>query len=229
MVRLLVGELVSLSLLFTVPAAGNLIVNPGFESPVVANPNNFLEFSAGDNIGGWTVISNSANTSNILLLLNNSYSEVSGTLLFTSQSGQQNLDLTGPNNLGDNGVQQTVATVPGQGYSLSFYVGNQDNRQSNYALNSSVELDVNGAFVANYTTTATTANNVSWQQFTYTFTASSANTTVAFLNSTPVSDNYAGLDTVDLELATATAPEPGSLILMLTVAVFALLWHFRRA
>ena len=201
MVRPLQCELVSLSLFFAVPAAGNLLINPGFESPVIANPNNFLEFSAGHDIGGSTVISKSANTTNIVLLLNNSYSEVSGTLLFTAQSGQQNLDLTGPNNLGDNGVQQTVATVPGQSYSLSFYVGNQDNRQSNYPLNSSVELDVNGAFVANPTVSATTANNVSWQQFTYGFT----------------------------ELATATTPEPGSLILMLTVAVLALLWHFRRA
>lgn len=92
------------------------------------------------------MISRSGNTNNIMLLLNNSYSELGGSLLFTSQSGQQNLDLTGPFNLGDNGVQQSVATTTGQQYTLTFYVGNQDNRQPNYLLGSTVELDINNVF-----------------------------------------------------------------------------------
>jgi hypothetical protein len=92
-------------------------------------------------------------------------------------------------------------------------VGNQDDSQTNYPLPSTVELDVNGAFVANFSNDDNTLNNVNWKQFSYSFTAASAATKIDFFNVTPTADNYAGLDNVDLEVA-AIIPEPASAILL---------------
>ena len=53
------------------------------------------------------------------------------------------------------------------------------------------------------------SNNVRWQQFSCDFSASGY-TTIAFLNNTALSNNYAGLDNVVL----TQTPEPASLLLL---------------
>jgi hypothetical protein len=56
--------------------------------------------------------------------------------------------------------EQTVGTTPGTSYTLTFWVGNQDDSQPNYPLPSTVELDINSAFVANFSNNDNTLNNV---------------------------------------------------------------------
>ena len=153
-------------------------------------------------------------TANAILLLNNNYTENGGQLHFTAEDGQQSVDLTGAFNQGRNGVEQTVVTTPGTSYTLTFWVGNQDNSQPSYPLASMIELDVNGTFVANYSNNDNTPNNVNWNQFSYSFTASSASTKIDFFNATPVADNEAGVDNVDLEVAAAVVTEPASVAIL---------------
>jgi hypothetical protein len=60
-----------------------------------------------------------------------------------------------------------------------------------------------------------TAENINWMQFIYDFNAPTNFTTIAFLNGTPLGNNYAGLDNVIFTALTITVPEPGTLALFL--------------
>jgi hypothetical protein len=153
-------------------------------------------------------------TINAILPPNNNYTKNGRQLHFSAEDGQQSVDLTGAFNQGRNGVEQTITTTPGTSYNLTFWVGNQDNSRSGYGLPSTVELDVNGAIVANYSNNDNTPNNVNWKQFSYDFTAASASTQIGSYNATPPADNYAGLDNVDLEVAAAVVPEPAAVALL---------------
>jgi hypothetical protein len=205
-----------------VPAMwANLIVNPGFETPIAGG--SFQVFTNGQNIGGWTVINNS------VLLLGNAYTEEFGTLLFTSNSGNQNLDITGAGNTGNGGVQQVVTTIPGVTYLLTFFIGNQDNSREFYTGGSQVDLLINGNPVGTFGHSSTQANRPTWVQFSHQFTASSTSTTIAFVNST-VGDNYTGLDDVSLIALPGADPEeiPEPSTFALGVAGLAVLWAIRR-
>ena len=118
----------------TSAAQADLITNGSFETPTVP-PGTFSNFSTGSTaITGWTVIGPPV-------------SVVSGTFqapLFPAQDGTQWLDLTGPTS-GGGGVQQTVATTPGQTYNLSFYVG------TGFGTTSTVGVLINGSLLTTRT------------------------------------------------------------------------------
>jgi len=182
----------------------------------------------GGNIGGWSVIGKGgAAGASVVLLLHSNYDEPDNsgngaTLHFRAQNGIQALDLTGEGNQGlTNGVKQSITSTPGHVYEISFYIGNQFDDAPGYSHPSSITFYVNGNLVGTYTNSWNTPEQVNWRQFTYDFTAFTNLTTFAFLNSTPLGDNYAGLDNVflrDLSLV----PEPASIALFAVgILVFA--------
>jgi hypothetical protein len=192
-------------------ANANLLTNPGFESNVIGGL--ALTLATGDttSLPGWTVTG--ACGGNCIGILANGYTESSnvGTLHFLAHGGNQSLDLTALNNSLVGGLQQVISLTGGQSYALSFWVGNMDNRASNYSLPSTVQVVVNGVSLGNFTNSNNTNNVTNWQQFTTAFTAVAGNNTVQFVNATPVSDFMAGLDDVSLDLATQTSvPEPAT-------------------
>jgi hypothetical protein len=199
-----------------------LIVNGSFESPLVPQSstcgvyNDCLGFNVGDSIGGWQVVGKGgAPGASVILQLDRNYDEPdnsgNGAILhFYAQNGFQALDLTGEGNQGlTNGVKQTIASIVGHLYSISFYVGNQFDDAPGYAHPSSISFYVNGNLVGTYTNALNTPEQVNWVQFSYDFTALTNLTTFAFLNSTPLGDNYAGLDNVSLR--DLTVPEPAGI------------------
>src|SRR5260370_42289843 len=101
-----------------------------------------------------------------------------GSLHFLAQGGNQSLDLTALNNSLVGGLQQVISLTGGQSYALSFWVGNMDNRASNYSLPSTVQVVVNGVSLGNFTNSNNTNNVTNWQQFTTAFTAASGEKTV---------------------------------------------------
>ncbi len=96
--------------------AANLIKDASFETP--ATPaGTFTTYAPGQTIGQWIVVG----PGNVATV--NNYQE--GGVLWTAHQGHAFLDLTGTCDCGAaSGVAQTVKTVPGTSYKLTFWVGN---------------------------------------------------------------------------------------------------------
>src|ERR1700724_2553466 len=207
--------------LCVVPAvtwAVNLIVDGGFEDPVVP-VGGFTSVLSGSSFGAgnpWTVIGPAGT----------SVSPISGAygfggFTFPAQSGNQWLDLTGDVVNSTEGVRQTVATTLGANYTLSFYVGNVLIPGGPWGTSSTVDVAINGGPAVAYTNSMNGGSSQVWEQFTANFTATSANTTISFVNGDPAFDNTNGLDNVSLVLGNApppppptSVPEPASLSLL---------------
>lgn len=179
--------------------AGNLIKDGNFEKPAVPAGGS-MTFPTGQTFGRWTVVGAPG-----------AVSVVSGTftqngITFPAKKRKQWLDLTGFNSNSATGVAQTVATTPGASYTLSFYVGNVVNPNGVFGTTSTVNVLVNGGQV--FTATNSLGGGQStqvWQKFTTTIMATSAQTTIAFVNGDPSSDFTNGLDAVKLVPLAATA------------------------
>ena len=186
-------------------ARANLITNGGFEAPIVA-AGSFSNFGTGSTgITGWTVTGPAGKGVSPV-----STTFVQNGVTFEAQAGNQWLDMTGDGSNSTEGVQQSVATTAGTNYVLTFYVGNTTGGGI-FGTTSTDGLDINGVRVGTFTNNAADATGLNWEQFSYSFMASGASTTIGFVNLDPGSDNSNGLDGVDLELGTVGAPEPASI------------------
>lgn len=185
--------------------------NPGFEAPLLT-PGSYSIFGGGSNVGGWSVVGNQ------VLLLSTTYTESNGvgnaTLTFNARSGLNSMDLTGAGNVGtSSGVEQSVATVLGQQYNISFWLGKATGNGF-YATPSVLDLSINGGSRVSFTNSNNNPNVIDWQLFSYGFTATGASTLVTFYNGTGLaSNNMVGLDDVDIT-AVSVVPEPSSMMLM---------------
>jgi len=218
----------------------NLIVNGSFESPIVPNTSfcgayaNCMGFHNGvagnDNIGGWQLIGKGGIDSNglpisgapaTILLLGYNYTELNSAtnlpLYFHPQDGLQSIDLTGEGNQGTtNGIKQSVGTTTGLPYRLSFWVGHQYAFAPGYVQGpGALALYVDGQIVGSFLNFGNTTEDVHWTPFQYGFVAASNQTVIAFLNDTPVGNNYAGLDNVSL----IEVPEASPLVLVVVGSV----------
>jgi hypothetical protein len=198
-------------------ASANLISNGSFETPVV-NPGTFSNFVVGTSLlTDWTVFGP----------VNKAVSIVSGTfsqagVTFPAQDGVQWVDMTGFNHNSTEGVSQAVTTIAGDQYQLSYYIGNTTGGGI-FGTTSTVNVLLNGAQAFSDTNSAVNASSLTWTQFTHTFVASGASTTIGFENGDPVTDNSNGLDNIVLlDLGPATngggggtgVPEPSALALL---------------
>jgi hypothetical protein len=171
--------------------ATNLIKDGGFESPVVA-PGGFDDFSTGQSFSRWTVVGATGDVA----VVSGSFTQ--NGITFPAKAGGQWLDLTGY--LSDNatGVQQVVGTTIGQKYLLKFSVGNVVDPNNVFGSTSTVDVFVDGVDVLSATNAAGNATTMTWKSFRLFFTATSSQTTIAFINGDPAGDNVNGLDAVSL-------------------------------
>jgi Protein of unknown function (DUF642) len=196
----------SIVLALSSPSLAATIVNGGFESPGLP-PGGISLYSGGSNIGGWTVLGND------VYLIQSNYGESSfGVSAFTAQEGLNSLDLTGNANTGiTDGVQQSISTNIGEIYRLSFFVGVAKGNGL-YASPSILDLSINGGSRISFTNNNLVQGTLNWQQFSQDFTAISSSTTIAFFNSTATSsNNFVGLDNIQIGSATS-APEPLTIV-----------------
>jgi hypothetical protein len=198
-------------------AEASLIVNGGFEDPVVA-PGTYAIFTPGQSIGsGWTAVGDAGTN---VLVIQTTYTEnpFGHPAVFNAQEGLNSVDLTGAGNLGPTaGITQTVATVVGQQYLLSFHVGRvafNNGPSFPYVADATVNLKINGGALVPFTNSGVTNGQIHWTQFDYAFVATSASTNLSFLNGTPAGvggSSAAELDNVSL---VAVVPEPTSFALL---------------
>jgi hypothetical protein len=211
--------LVLLGCLLTCPAAfaSNIFLNAGFETNALGSTFAVLDSGDTTDLPGWTVTGSAcAIIDNCVLVLRSDYTEPSnvGTIAFQPHGGNQSLDLTGGGNTIDGGVQQAVNLTPGTLYNLSFWLGNMDNRASNYPLASSIEVFVNNVSQGVFTNSTSTDNAYNWSQFSFNFTPTMTSNVVRFSNATGSNDSAAGLDDVFLDAAPTAVPEPSTFVLL---------------
>ena len=180
---------------------GNLIVNGGFEEPVVQK-GAYGTIPTGQSFTGWEVVGAPGSVSPV----SGDYAQ-SG-IRFNAQQGKQWLDLTGPMSNQATGVQQTVKTQPGASYELVFYVGNVVG--GGFGTASTIEVLVDGNSVGIARNDKSIAGQMGWGQFKIPVNATGNATTIAFINRDPPNDNSNGLDNVSFAptaaAAAATAP-----------------------
>ena len=203
----------------------NAITNGSFESPLVA-AGGFTDFASGSTgITGWTVVGAAGGVSII-----------SGTLTqpccsFPAEDGAQLLDLTGDGTNAVEGVEQTISTISGTNYTLTFWVGNVDNPGNGLGTTSTVNVNLgglNGTLLDSVTNSSTNSTTLTWQMFTTSFTAAGSTTTLDFLNGDPSNDNINGLDNIVVN-ATSAVPEPSSVALLGSALGVLAFWSRKRA
>jgi uncharacterized protein (TIGR03437 family) len=191
--------------LSTAAAKANLLTNGSFESPAIAVGGVVNVNSGSATIPGWTVIGTASQT---VAIVSGSYAPAGYSL--PAEDGSQWLDLTGSGNqAATRGITQTVSTVQGKTYTLTFWVGNVSG--PNIGTTSTAGLKINGVPAGDYPN-VTPGTTMNWQQFTYSFIATQSSTTIEFDNLDPAADNSNALDNVDLEEGGSALPLPVNLI-----------------
>jgi len=181
---------------------GNLVVNGGFEEPVVQK-GGYITVNSGQGFTGWQVVGTGG-----VSPISGDYA--SAGIRFVAHGGQQWLDMTGPGAYSGAGVQQTVATQPGANYELAFWVGNVVGGA--FGTTSSVEVLVDGRSLGVALNDRSIPGQQGWGLFKMPVTATGNSTTITFINRDPRNDNSNGLDDVSLvpapaaPAATSTAP-----------------------
>jgi hypothetical protein len=198
-------------------AQANLLVNGSFEHPRVLR-SGFVRAGSPD-LTGWNVVG--PPRSGVAVF---SGPLMAGAATLLAQDGSQWIDLTGNSVSPGEEVTQTVPTVVGAPYRLSFFVGHLD--AASPFSDVVVSIDGHDLLRAINDNFADTMQN--WEQFTLTFTAGAATTTIGFTDHDRAGATDNALDNVVLtELNEATrAPEPASASLL--AGAFAALGLIRR-
>jgi len=139
---------------------------------------------------GWTVIS--AEIAQIC----------PGCFGITATDGLYSLDLTGYHDSAPyGGVSQTIATTPGETYTIQFDVGSLGSAQVQVSAGSLLDV------------ASSTSTGFGWTTYSSTFTALAATTDIQLTGFSTSNGYYIGLDNVIVTDA-PSVPEPGSLLLV---------------
>ena len=189
----------ALQVLFLTAALGvatspqaNLLTNGSFELGAFVNQgNDTMSLAPGSTvITGWTVVTDTT-----------AWIGAANPFGLTASDGSFFLDLTnyqaGPPFAG---MSQTIATIPGGTYSLSFDLG------SSTFWGRPDSITASAAGTLQTFTAPTTGGNDDWQSVLMEFVASSTTTTVLLQGASGF--NYIGLDNVDVEFVSGPGPIP---------------------
>lgn len=172
--------------------ATNLIKNSSFEKPLVEHDGYTFFTLHSHAIRGWTVVGAPGDVA----IYSGIYFQ--DNLTFVPKRGEQWLNLAGTSHTAT-GVSQSVATIPGTSYTLTFYVGNVVDVGGFYGTNSTVNVLVDGQPLMTAVNTGGAGKTQQvWQQFTSTIVATTTKTTISFMNGDTSTDGSCGLDFVSL-------------------------------
>jgi hypothetical protein len=188
---------VAMLTLAVAPAKANLIVNGSFEVPPVP-VGGYINYLGGSTaITGWTVVGVDSS------VISKTFTQAG--IVFQAQDGNQWTDLAGvTSNSSSSGVRQNVATMIGGVYQLSFYVGSATG--GGIFFPATVDLSINGGARVGYTNPTGPSNMLNWKLFTVGFTATSATTTITFLNGSAANNFLCGLDNVSVTEVNCLCP-----------------------
>lgn len=201
-----------IAFLLAAGAANAQVQNGSFELPP-AERGSFTDFVVGSvAIPGWTVVGPAGT---VVSIVSTSFTQLG--VSFQAQNGAQWLDLTGNGSNSSEGISQTLSTIAGHRYDVTFFVGNTTGG-SIFGTTSTVNLGINGVQSFSAVNSMINATSLSWQQFAYGFVATGASTNLVFSNGDPGGDNSNGLDNialVDRGPVVSPVPEPETYAMML--------------
>lgn len=176
-------------------AQAELVVNGGFEGGPGAPSGSFTNIVAGGYLAGWTVGSESV--------------DVHHTGHTAAHSGTYSLDLAGFDLPGS--ITQSVATVPGQQYTLTFWYAAHPYHP--YDGNALAEVYFDGAFVGSLSLPAAgNSVDMNWTFGQVVVTATSSVADLSFVGTTP----NGGLILDDISLV----PAPASILSIAAAPLF---------
>jgi hypothetical protein len=126
----------------------------------------------------------------------------------TAKDGLLILDLN-TDILAGGGIEQTIPTVTGQTYSLTFFAGTK----TGGGRNGTGHITVSAGGASNSITVVNGSNAIAWTEFALDFTAMSSTSLISFRNFDSPNQTYSLLDDVSV-VPLATVPEPASLTLL---------------
>jgi Protein of unknown function (DUF642)/PEP-CTERM motif len=192
--------------LLAMHANANLITNPSFElGGFVDQGGATMVLPVGSTaITGWTVSTDQL-----------AWIDAVNPWGLSAQDGTRFLDLTAyPAGAPFGGVSQTIATVAGEQYELSAYVGSYTSRWGGPP----VQITASAGGTSQSFAITTTSTSSTWTPFNMLFTASGPTTTVSLTGTAGF--QYIGLDNVSVEGLgggdPGAVPEPGTYALMTT-------------
>ena len=175
----------------------NLLINGGFEHPA-SNFVNYLAPFGFTGINGWTTTGNGVHW----------MTESLG--YFTDPTGKDAVDLADYARA-NGGIQQTFATTAGMLYNVAFSGMTYQNAGNPDGLGEITAL-INNNEIQTYQLVNIGSASNAWQNFSFSFTATSASTTLEFKHK-PAGENYSFLN--DAGVFAAPVPEPETYALML--------------
>ncbi|MHC8288444.1 DUF642 domain-containing protein [Pseudomonas sp. XS1P51] len=166
--------------------ATNLLVNGSFEQPGCSENCVLDTTTKASFITGWTTFLSGAEYFNVR-------ASIPGSV---AAEGAAIVDLANYVYGNGGGIQQNFATVVGAKYRLTFSAGNS--RYANRSGEGVVQVKVAGQ-TAVFSTPVAKGSVVEWSTMTYDFTATTAQTTLAFSNEQNPYVNFAFIDNVIVE------------------------------
>jgi hypothetical protein len=205
----------SLAVFSSIAQAQNLLTNPSFELGTFVNRGDgfqILEPGATD-ITGWTVFNGEL-----------AWGTTPNSAAITAFDGSMFLDLQGDGLKGPpfGGVTQSITTVAGSIYHLSFYLGTQQST-------SNCQGPVSVSATADGTTMPFNpgGTGTQWGQFGFDFTATGTSAPISIFGTSTAGGAYIGLDLVSVEFVSAAVPEPATWATGVSVALL-LVFHYRK-
>jgi hypothetical protein len=189
-----IAAIAACALLLADAQATELLVNGSFESPQVS----YSRYGAGSTaITGWTTV-------------------LSGVEAFSPSAlgfgaaadGLMVVDLANYT-FSAGGLEQTVATVPGQAYDVGFFAGNS--LSSGRTGTGIVKVTIDGTTTLQFDTAVATSATLAWAARSFSFVATDDATTIRFWNDQNANQYFALLDGVGV---TAAVPEPATWALL---------------
>jgi hypothetical protein len=186
--------------------AVNLATNGSFEAPSIVATNTFALYNTGSTqIAGWTVIGGQ------IAALPDTY-----VLGWNASEGRQYVDLTGISGF-DKGIRSdSIQTIVGTQYTVSFAVGN-------FGALSTLVLSINGGTEELFTnTTMPPFGQLRWMNFTTSWTATADSAQLSFVGR--ANGSLSNIDGIGIDnVVFAPVPEPAtSLFLLSGLAMLAL-------
>jgi hypothetical protein len=176
--------------------AANLFVNGSFETPTLTYQ---LLGGGSTAITGWTTVLSGAE-----------HFGPAAYGLGVAADGLMAVDLANFTYLSGGGLEQSVATVVGQSYDVSFAAGNS--LSSGRTGTGIVKVTIDGATTYSFNTAVATTAAMAWENRSFSFVATGTSTVVRFWNDQNPLNHFAVIDAASVQAA--PVPEAQSWLML---------------